>query len=332
MKIILLEVSHWHYPLYIDALLKAGVEVVGVSDRDEAIREREAARFGCPAHADWRDTIGTSKPDAAFAFGRHAEMPEIARSLIERGIPFSLEKPAGLGAGDVAALHAAANMAGVPVAVPLVQRVGPLQALLDRLIKGEGARFTMTAWRFNAGPPSRYPSSSNGWMLEPGISGGGCLMNLGAHFVDLALGLLPAAPDRVFAHVDNSLHGAAVEDTALLTMTSATGGRALIETGYNFPDAPAKREYSFSLASEAHYVQSRPGGVAIFRPGQAAEEIEMNLDSDPMYGMFVESFLADLAAGRAPSPGLGDLEPAMRIIDAGYLSAREGRVVAMAGE
>ena len=331
MKIILLEVSHWHFPLYIDALLKAGVEIVGVSDRDQPIREREAARFGCPAHADWRSALGTTRPDAAIAFGRHVEMPEIARALIDRRIPFALEKPAGLGAANVAALRDAAQAAGVPVAVPLVQRVGPVRALLARLIESEGARFTMTAWRFNAGPPSRYPASGNGWMLDPDISGGGCLMNLGAHFIDLALGLLPAPPDAVFAHIDNSLHGAAVEDTALLTMTSAGGGRALIETGYNFPDAPDKREYSFSLASEAHYVQSRPGGLVIFRPGEPAEEVAMNLDSDPMYGLFVESFLAVLAAGRAPSPGLGDLEPAMRIIDAGYLSAREGRVVALGG-
>jgi predicted dehydrogenase len=332
MKLILIEVSHWHYPLYIDALLKADVEIIGVSDRDGTIREREAARFGCQAHADWRDLIDRTSPDAAVAFGRHAEMPEIAKALIERRIPFALEKPAGIGAENVSALRAAADAAGVPVAVPLVQRVGPLQALLDRLINQEGARFTMTAWRFNAGPPSRYPASSNGWMLDPAISGGGCLMNLGAHFIDLALGLLPAPPDSVFAHTDNTLHGAPVEDTALLTMTSGEGGRALIETGYNFPDGPGKREYSFSLASEGHYVQSRPNGVAIFRPGEMAEEIEMNLDSDPMYGMFVESFLADLVAGRPLSPGLGDLEPAMRIIDAGYRSAREGRVVALGGE
>jgi predicted dehydrogenase len=329
MKILLLEVSHWHFPLYIDALLSAGVEIVAVSDRNEGIRDREAERFGCPGHADWRAALETTRPDAAIAFGRHAEMPEIARALISRGIPFALEKPAGLNADDVAALRAEAAAGGVAVAVPLVQRVGPLQALFDRLIHEEGARFTMTAWRFDAGPPSRYPKSSNGWMLDPAISGGGCLMNLGAHFVDLALGLLPAPPDTVFAHLDNSLHGAAVEDTALLTMTSSGGGRALIETGYNFPDGPGKREYSFSLASADHYVQARPNGVAIFRPAAAVEEIEMNLDSDPLYGMFATSFLADLAAGRTPSPGLGDLEPAMRIIDAGYRSARLGGVVAL---
>jgi len=329
MKVLLLEVSHWHYPLYIDALLGAGVEIVGVSDRDPEIRGREAARFGCPGHADWRAALAESAPDAAIAFGRHAEMPEIARALIARRIPFALEKPAGLTTEDAEALSREAAVAGVAVAVPLVQRVGPLQALLDRLIQDEGARFTMTSWRFNAGPPSRYPTSGNGWMLDPSISGGGCLINLGAHFIDLALGLLPTAPDRVHAHIDNSLHGAAVEDTALLSMTSDSGGRALIETGYNFPDSPDKREYSFSLASIGHYVQTRPGGVAIHRPGAPVEIVEMNLDSDPMYGLFVERFLSTLTTGGPALPGLADLVPAMRIIDAGYLSAREKRVVTL---
>jgi len=327
MKILLLEVSHWHYPLYIEALLDTGVEIVGVSDRDPGIRGREASRFGCPGHADWRVALAESTPDAAIAFGRHAEMPEIARALIHHRIPFALEKPAGLTAEDAEALNREAKAAGIPVAVPLVQRVGPLQALLDRLIEDEGARFTMTSWRFNAGPPSRYPVSGNGWMLDPEISGGGCLINLGAHFIDLALGLLPNPPDRVHAHIDNSLHGEAIEDTALLSISADGGGRALIETGYNFPDSPDKREYSFSLASAGHYVQTRPGGVAIHRPGAPVELVDMNLDSDPMYGLFTERFLFDLAAGRPLSPGLADLVPAMRIIDAAYLSAREKRVV-----
>ncbi|MDE0808893.1 MAG: gfo/Idh/MocA family oxidoreductase, partial [Alphaproteobacteria bacterium] len=87
MKILLLEVSHWHFPLYIDALLNAGVKIVAISDRDQMIRERESVRFGCPGHADWRKALETSRPDAVIAFGRHAEMPEIARALIDRRIP-----------------------------------------------------------------------------------------------------------------------------------------------------------------------------------------------------------------------------------------------------
>jgi predicted dehydrogenase len=329
MKIALLEVSHWHFPLYINALISCGAEIMAVSDRDDAVRVRYADQFSCRGYAGWPDLLGDCQPDVALAFGRHAEMPAIGAALIERRIPFSIEKPAGLSAEDVARLRRAADAASVPVAVPLVQRVGPLQALLDDLVDREGARFTSTSWRFNAGPPSRYPSIACRWMLDPAISGGGCLMNLAPHFVDLALRLMPAEPDTVFARIDNSLHGQAVEDTAMISLSSRDGGGALIQTGYNFPDNAEKREYAFSLASQNHYVQSHPRGVAVQRPGKTPEIVEMNLDSDPMYGVYVTGFLADIQAGRAPATGLADLEAAMRIIDAAYRSARGGQAVSL---
>lgn len=329
MKVALLEVSHWHFPLYAEALLRSGASFTGLSERDPDIRARYAAMFGCPGHESWRTCLADASPDVVFAFGRHAEMPEIAHALIDRRIPFAVEKPAGRNAADVASIRRAAAEANVPVGVPLVQRVGPLQGLLDRLISEEGASFTATAWRFNAGPPSRYTDIACGWMLEPESSGGGCLINLAPHFIDLARRLMPSEPDSVFARTDSVLHGTRVEDTAMVSLGAASGGRALIETGYNFPANPEKREYSFSLAGPGHYVQTRPGGVAIHQPGQAVETIDMNLDADPMYGIYATRFLEDIAAGRAPSPGLADLEPAMRIIDAAYESARTGQAVAL---
>ena len=36
MKVALLEVSHWHVPLYLDALEAPGIEVVAVSDAQQA--------------------------------------------------------------------------------------------------------------------------------------------------------------------------------------------------------------------------------------------------------------------------------------------------------
>ena len=40
---------------------------------------------------------------------------------------------------------------------------------------------------FIAGPPERYDRNGNAWMLDPERAGGGCLANLGPHFVDLFL-------------------------------------------------------------------------------------------------------------------------------------------------
>ncbi len=69
------------------------------------------------------------------------------------------------------------------------------------------------------------------WMLKPESSGGGCLINLAPHFIDLALTFMPFEPDIVFFRIDNGLHETAGEDTATLIMTSKSGGQATVQTG-----------------------------------------------------------------------------------------------------
>tara|TARA_Y100000588_G_C14232986_1_gene916100 strand:+ start:1297 stop:2292 length:996 start_codon:yes stop_codon:yes gene_type:complete len=327
MKIALLEVSHWHFPLYIKDLLELGVDVVGLSDKEEEIRLKYSKLFKCPAYESWDFLLKESLFDAAFAFGVHREMPRIGEALIAKGIPFSIEKPAGTRAIDVEKMAQLAGERNVQVSVPLVQRYGPLNSLLEYLSREEGAQFVTSSWRFNAGPPSRYTKILCDWMLDPGSAGGGCLINLAPHFIDLALRYMPNQPDIVFAQVDNSQHNELVEDTATLMMSSKKGGQATIQTGYNFPESSLKREYSFSLSSKGHYVQSRPDGVAIVRPNKPVEVIKMQLDSDPLYGRYVRKFVKDRRLKRPIETGLADLERAMRVIEAGYHSAKIGQAI-----
>jgi len=93
MKAVLLEVSHWHFPLYIKDLLDGGIEVVGFSDKSEEIRAKYSKLFRCEGYNDWKETLGSCSYDIAFAFGEHAQMYTIATSLLANGRPFSLEKP-----------------------------------------------------------------------------------------------------------------------------------------------------------------------------------------------------------------------------------------------
>jgi predicted dehydrogenase len=328
MKVALLEVSHWHFPLYVEALLAADVEIVAVSDRDPEFRERFAATFDCRAHGDAFRLIAEEAVDFAFAFGRHDEMPAIGAALVEAGIPFSIEKPCGLTAGDVARLRGAAEARGLFVAVAFIERVGPVRALLERLIADEGADFTTSSWRFFAGPPDRYPGFGCAWMLDPAISGGGSMINLAGHYIDMAHFLHGGQAESVLARIASTLHGAPVEDYAMLSLAAAGGGTALIETGYCFPDNPALREYSFTVVSRSHYVRSRRAGVSVYRARQdAAEEIDLDLNSNPLFGRFAERVLSDFQEQKAPVAGLADLEAVMRVIDAGYQAAECGAAV-----
>ena len=94
MRIVLIGVSHWHTPFYLDPLLTMpDMTVIGVSDPDITRAEEVAAKPRCPAFADYRDMCARLRPDFAFALGRHCDMAEEARFLITERIPFAMEKP-----------------------------------------------------------------------------------------------------------------------------------------------------------------------------------------------------------------------------------------------
>ena len=57
MKIALLEISHWHFPLYIEDLLTSGVDIIALSDKNEKIRNQYGHKFNCSVYSDWRQLL-----------------------------------------------------------------------------------------------------------------------------------------------------------------------------------------------------------------------------------------------------------------------------------
>lgn len=82
--------------MYIEALKDCGADVVAVSDKNIDAAKRVAADLGCNHYLDYRDLIAFEKVDFAFAFGKHFEMPAMAKTLIDARIDFAIEKPLGI--------------------------------------------------------------------------------------------------------------------------------------------------------------------------------------------------------------------------------------------
>src|SRR5690606_16611287 len=86
--------SHWHVPLYVGAMAEHHDGVaVGARARAGA-RAAADALGGVPVreHAEVLDADGL---ELAYVFGPHDEMPELCLALVERGVPFVVEKPLG---------------------------------------------------------------------------------------------------------------------------------------------------------------------------------------------------------------------------------------------
>ena len=162
------------------------------------------------------------KPDFAFALGRHCDMADEARFLIAERIPFAMEKPCAITAADAHDIAARAAQANLFAAVPFVIRYSPLIDTIREVAAGEAVQYIV--FKFVGGMVDRYHEQRVEWMLHRATAGGGPLLNLGVHFLDLCRVLLPdtklqvvgSAMSNNFAHLD-------IEDHAIVLMRG--GGR-----------------------------------------------------------------------------------------------------------
>lgn len=319
-KTIVLGASHWHVPLYADRIAVRH-DVVGVSDPDRSRTEHLARLWDAPLDASWENVLAAhGDADLAYVFVPHDEMREVCLALVARGIAFVVEKPAGTSRQDLVDVRAAADAAGVPVAVPLVQRAGPTDRWLAR-----AGRSVYESTQFIAGPPNRYLANGSPWMVEVERAGGGCMVNLAPHFVDLFLRSSGAQEVAVTAALSSTLHRSGVEDFAAMTLTTADGRIATVEVGYAFPGSPLKRHCSFVRIGAAGTATIWSDGNASFTSvGGVTETTHVDVDSDPLYGPFVDQVADQLGRGFVGLPRIGDLETTMTVIWDAYAYGREG--------
>jgi predicted dehydrogenase len=326
MKVALIEASHWHVPLYLDAIERAGASVVAVSDAEAFSGPAIAARFKSRMYADYRALLDNEEIDFAFAFGRHAAMPGIAHALIDRNIAFAIEKPCGLDAEQVSRLRRVADEKGVYAAVPYIYRGSDLYCRIADAAGTSAPDYNHLSFRFCAGSPDRYAKAGCAWMLNKAWSGGGCTMNLAGHFVDMVHALTGSGVCAVSAVMSDRTHHAGVEDYSAMTLQCANGAVALIETAYTFPLAEdEQREVSFTLSSDAGYLRSGGGDIRVRDRRTASNRlIQVDYETDRYYALFVDTVLREFRSGKRTVTGLPEAEAVMKVIDAAYRSAQAG--------
>jgi predicted dehydrogenase len=311
--------AHWHFPLYADRI-SAQHEVVGVTDgRPSARVQHLAQRWNAPLYTSWNELLAKhANAELAYVLVPHDEMSEVCLALIAQRIPLVVEKPAGASLQQVTEVREAAEAAGVPIAVPLVQRRGPV----ERWLAMAGSSVYESV-QFIVGPPDRYLTNGSPWMLDPDRAGGGCMLNLAPHFVDLFLRSAGARSVTVTAALSSALHHRGIEDFASLTLTTADGRVATIEVGYAFPASPLKRHCAYLRIGTAGAATIRSDGMASFTSADGATHTaSLEVDSDPLYGLFVDEVAQQLDRGFAGLPGIRDLEATMTVIWDAYSTAR----------
>ena len=327
-RIAVTEVNHWHSSYdaaYLQVLRGLDVDIVGVSDANAALAEDRARRYGSRAFTDYRAMIDETKPDFVVALGRHIDMPAIARFLIEAGIPFMMEKPMGTTAEDVTALADLAEARGAWAAVPFPNRLLPWAVRAKAMIEaGEFGRISHVVMRLIRPTMQRYVEWDSPWMWDRELAGGGALLNLGGHGMDLARMLLGPDVSVATAVISNRVHQAQVEDYALATLRNGDGALIHVEVGYTWPTWPANEsDLEFKVAGEKATLRVVPDGLQVIAPGRD-DRFPGAASAAGNYPPLIRDMLERAGRGDPPAITARDCANAMQLVhDAYRLAGRQ---------
>lgn len=319
LQVVIIGVGHWHAARHLAALIQAEAHIVGVSDRDPAVAERWAQQIGCPAFSDDAALLDAAHPDFVFALPRHADAPAVAQRIIERDLPFAIEKPLGCRATDIEPLLPALRAKGLFNAVPFINRYSVFWDEVARL-RQEGTFDPLVHAHFRVvnGPPDRYLRDGVAWMLDPAISGGGALRNLGIHTVDAFLRLAGEPVEVVAASISHRIYQLPIEEFGTALLRSESGATATIEAGYIHPNRTAS-DQQWRAAGRGAYLSEAAGTLVIGTEAGVEQRVVPTVADH--YARFAGDTLAKLRRGEPPIANVEDCWRAMHVLDQIYAVA-----------
>ena len=315
-----IEVGHWHSlfdAAYLRHLVKMpDVALVAVQDRDGVLARKRAAEVGNPqVFTDYVRMLEETKPDFVMALGRHRQMARIAHDLLDRRVPFLMEKPMGISADEVQSVAEKATRTGVYAAVPLSQRYQPFAIRARELLAaGRFGPLSHIYVRVNRPGPARYPAWDSGWMLDPAEAGGGCLRNLGPHGLDIFLHLTGEDARVTGAQISYRAHGQRVEDYASVLLRSSSGVLGTVEVGNGFPRVGTDGEWKIAGRDAILTVKDNVMKLATAE----GDEVTPGTEIEAPYYTTIRDALDCWQRGAPPPVGVADCARAVRLIDQAY--------------
>jgi predicted dehydrogenase len=187
-----------------------------------------------------------------------------------------------------------------------------------------------------------YPLIEGAWRQDPTTGGGGVLIDMGGHCIDL-LEMFFGRIARVSCFINNSVHGYKSEDSATVMLFFENGTLATVDTFFCIPDNSSKNVLELygskgSILAEGTIGQGPAGRMVIYLEqagknydAKQARSADQGLEIEPepvnTYQAEIEEFSQAIIDNREPIIS-GELGlRSQKILSACYESARLGKVI-----
>jgi predicted dehydrogenase len=249
------------------------------------------------------------------------------------------EKPLSLTTSDAQAVVNASAQARVRLGSAFMMRFQAQHQAAQGLIN-EGklgrpvfARAQLSCW---------YPPLPGAWRQDPAVGGGGSLMDMGGHCIDL-LEMFFGPLQSVQCCTGQTVHGYAAEDSALATLRFQSGALGVVDTFFCIPDEASQNRLELygslgSILAKGTIGQGDSGEMTAYLKeaprgydAQQARTSDAGIPISPKpvntYRAEIEEFSQAIIENREPLNNAGLGLQSQKVLAACYESARTGKMI-----
>ena len=281
-------------------MLLDNVELVAVMDADISAAQRCKDKYNAKYAFDNIDELlALDEIEAVYIASPVFCHKEQAMATADAKKHILIEKPVGLTSEEAQEIASYCEEKGVKLGVGFMMRFHAYhQKMREIILSGKigeivSARAQLTCW---------YPEMENCWRQEKKLSGGGAMMDMGVHCVDLIRYITGLEVTEVAGFSGNQIFNYSVEDAGCVIFRLNNGATAYVDANFNIPDAAAKCKIEFYGTKGSIFAQ---GTISQIEDGE------------------IEVLCADDSAGYDANQNRGEVKPLNIDVELGNMYAKE---------
>ena len=319
-------------------MLAENAELIAVmevnAEHTEKLRVKYNAKRG---YTSYEELLADPEIEAVYIASPVVCHKDQAIAAAKAGKHILLEKPAALTIADGEEILKAAKDAGVLIASGFMMRYhGYHQKVKEMIAAGEigqvvSARAQLTCW---------YPEIPGAWRQDKSKSGGGALMDMGVHCIDLIEYILGSKTVMTCGFNDTRTFSYNVDDSSNILIKLENGVAAYVDSHFNIPDEAAfcRMEFYGTKGSilcegtigqveggEVRAVISDAGGYNAAQDRSTSGSFKVEAKLGNMYQKEIESFGRSVADGTPLTVPLEDAIHVQKVALAAYAASEEGK-------
>lgn len=321
-----------------EGISKAGnAELTAVFDIDTQVNTEVAKEYGAKKVSSIEQLLNADIDAVYIASPAHLHGDQV-RASAEAGKHVLCEKPLGMTVTETEEMIEVCKQRKVKLGCAFMMRfVNQHQEALRLIKEGKLGKPTYTRAQLSCW----YPPIEGAWRQNPSTGGGGSLIDMGGHCIDL-LEMFFGKVTRVSCFTNNIIHDYKSEDSAVAVLSFENGALGTVDTFFCIPDNSSKNVLELygskgSILAKGTIGQGPAGEMIAFL--EQAEDYDaqqvrtetqgMVIDPEPVntYQAEIEEFSQTIVDKRET---IIDAELGLRsqqVLAACYESARLGRAI-----